>query len=143
MSRARYVLPGGKRAERICVIWRDPHPATTNVMILIAYLHHRGILDPLANEDGDLMMNRFQLSEMTRLPPSIILSDDPEDLRTSARPIYDFFETSGREDDKRTQTLCALKIECESELFQTTKRDIADCAPLKRALGKGLMRFTR
>lgn len=107
---------------------------TANAIVLVAYLHHRGFLDSLANEDGELMMNRFQLSDMTRLPPSIVLSDDPEEIEG---PIYGFYE-AGR--NIRTE---GLTIESESDLFPSTRREVGDCAPLKKALGKSLARFVR
>jgi len=156
------------RIRSLTVIWRDPHPLSVNAAVVIAYLHHRGMLQPLGkpldDEDGDLTMNRFQLSDMTNLPPSVVLSDEPEELSASARPIYEFYETlsSRSQKDLTYQAIvankpivfddpnavgsaaaCGFQIECESEFFPSTARDVMDSAPLKKVLGKSLARFAR
>lgn len=137
MSNARRVAPGrAERAEHVCVVWRDPHPATSNAMISIAYLHHRGLLDALADEDGNLTMNRFTLSEMMWLPPSVILSDDPEEMVGPAREFYEALP-------KTSHVSRNLKIECESDLFTSTTRDVMESTPLRKILGKSLTRLAR
>ena len=61
------------RDRRVVVIWEDRHyPVTANVVRLI---------DEMPLRPGEHRFDRISLSEATGVPPSIILSDDGNDLR--------------------------------------------------------------